>query len=193
MNRETINKKLRAYYEFNDDDLYANKMNRLSSSQKNRLNRRNEVQRKGGIAITAFFLGLGLCLGCSGLFVLAISLLEQDWKYSTSIGPMIYTFVPAFILSAIGIFFLWSTFFTGGDKGKLFRTSGPITIRVEEHTSGGEYHQKYKVHFVVFPDGSEFSFEDTLLDCIKDGEEYHANYYMFDDKSGGLVFTLEKL
>jgi hypothetical protein len=193
MNREAINKKLRAYYEFNDDDLYANKMNRLSSAQQSRLRRRNEVQRKGGIAITVFFLGLGLCLGCLGLFILMISLIEQDWSYSTSIGPMIYAFVPAFILSAIGIFMLWSTFYAGGDKGKLLRTSGPITLRIEEHTSGGEYQRKYKVHFVVFPDGSEFGFDDDLLDCIKDGEEYHANYYMFDDKSGGLVFTMEKL
>ena len=193
MNREAINKKLRAYYEFNDDDLYANKMNRLSAAPQSHLRRRNEVQRKGGIAITVFFLGLGLCLGCLGLFILLISLIEQDWSYSTSIGPMIYTFVPAFILSAIGVFMLWSTFYAGGGKGKLFRTSGPITLRIEEHTSGSEYHQKYKVHFVVFPDGSEFSFDDDLLDCIKDGEEYHANYYMFDDRSGGLVFTMEKL
>jgi hypothetical protein len=44
-----------------------------------------------------------------------------------------------------------------------------------------------------FPDGSEFSLDDDLLDCIKEGEEYHVNYYMFDDKSGGMVFTMEKL
>jgi len=193
MDRDSINKKLRKFYEFNDDDLYANSMNRLSSAQQSRLNRRNEVQRKGGTIITVFFLGLGGCLGCLGLFILMISLIEQDWKYSTSIGPMIYTFVPAFILSAIGIFMLWSTFRTGGSKGKLFRTSGPITVRIEEHTSGSEYHQKYKVHFMTFPDGSEFSLDDDLLDCIKEREEYLVNYYMFDDRSGGLVFTMEKL
>ena len=193
MNRDAINKKLRRYYEFNDDDLYANSMNRLSSAQQNRLKRRNEVQRKGGITLTVFFLGLGSCLGCLGMFILMISLLEQDWEYSTSIGPMIYAFVPAFILSAIGIFFLWSTFFTGSSKGKLFRTSGPITIRMEEHTSGSEPYQKYKVHYMGFPDGSEFSLDDGLLDCMVKGEEYHVNYYMFDDKTGGMVFTMEKL
>jgi hypothetical protein len=193
MNQEAINKKLRKFYEFNDDDLYANNMNRLSSAQQSRLNRRNEVQLKGGTILTVFFLGLGLCLGCMGLFILMISLIEQDWKYSTSIGPMIYAFVPAFILSAIGVFMLWSTFYAGGSKGKLFRTSGPITVRIEEHTSGGEYHQKYKVHFMEFPDGSEFSLDDDLLDCVREGEEYLVNYYMFDDRSGGLVFTMEKL
>lgn len=193
MNRDAINKKLRKYYEFNDDDLHANSMNRLSSAQQNRLKRRNEVQRKGGMAITVFFLGLGLCLGCSGMFILAISLIEQDWKYSTSIGPMIYTFVPAVILSSIGAFFLWTTIRSGNSEGKLFRTSGPITVRVEEHTSGGEYHQKYKVHVMEFPDGSEFNLDDSLLDCIQEGEEYLVNYYMFNDKSGGIVFTMEKL
>lgn len=193
MNRDAINRKLRTFYEFNDEDLYANSINRLSSAQQSRLKRRNEVQRKGGTIITVFFLGLGLCLGCIGLFILMISLIEQDWKYSTSIGPMIYTFVPAVILSAIGASMLWSTFYSGGTKGKLFRTSGPITIRMEEHTSGGEYHQKYKVHYMEFRDGSEFSLDDELLDCIKEGEEYLVNYYMFDDKSGGMVFTMEKL
>lgn len=193
MNRDAINKKLRNYYEFTNEDLYANSMNRLSPAQENRLNRRNEVQRKGGTILTIFFLGLGLCLGALGVFVLLISLLEQDWSYSTSIGPMIYAFVPAFILSAIGIFMYWSTFHAGGGKGRLFRTSGPVTLRVEEHTSGGEYHQKYKVHYMGFPDGSEFSLDDDLLDCVQEGQEYLVNYYMFGDRSGGMVFTMEKL
>jgi polyferredoxin len=193
MDREAINKKLRKYYEFTDDDLYANNMNRLSSAQENRLKMLGQVQRKGGFIITTFFFGLGLCLGSIGFFILLISLINQDWKYSTSIGPLIYTFVPAFFLTAIGGFMLWSTLCTGGVKGKLFRASGPVTLRVEVHTGGDEHHQKYKVHYVKFPDGSEFSFEDTLLDCIKDGEEYLAHYYLYDNGSGGLVFTMEKL
>lgn len=193
MDKNTINKKLRDYYEFTNEDLYANSMNRLSSAQESRLKQHSEVQRKGGTIITTFFLGLGLCLGSLGVFILLISLIEQDWSYSTSIGPLIYTFVPAIFLTAIGVFMYWSTFHAGGTKGKLFRTSGPVTLRVEEHTSGSEHHQKYKVHYVKFPDGSEFSFEDTLLECIQEGEEYRANYYMYDNGSGGLVFTMEKL
>lgn len=193
MDRDAINKKLRNYYEFTNEDLYANSMNKLSSAQENRLRKRSEVQRKGGLIITTFFLGLGLCLGSLGMFILVIALIEQDWNYSTSTGPLIYTFAPSFFLSAIGAYTLWNTYHAGGPEGKLFHATGPITLRVEQQTTGGEYPQKYKIYFMKFPDGSELSLDDDLLPCVLEGEEYAVNYYMFDDRSGGLVFTMEKL
>src|SRR5512138_162061 len=109
MEKEAINKRLRKFYEFDDDDLYSNERGMLTQKQKAAMEERGRVIRKAGVGIGIFFLALALCMGALALFILVISVLAGKWEYSTSTGPLIYTTVAFLILGSIGAFVLFTT------------------------------------------------------------------------------------
>jgi len=197
MDVESVNKKLRKFFEFDEDDLYANDQSRLSQKQEKQLLQWNQALRSGGMLAGGFFAVLALCIGGVVLFALLVAILTKDWTYDRSIGPIIYGSVAFILVGGMGAVILWSTFRPGGAKGRVCRLSGPVSIRVAERTSSslrGGVSRKYKIHFMKI-NNVEFELDDDLIGIVHEGDQFSVNYYDYgvDDGRAPLILTMVKL
>jgi hypothetical protein len=180
-------KLLKDVYEFDDEDLNANRSGRLSEKQLERLKQKNQFLKAGGKKAGRYFFGIAailpLCMVPVGFLTLFIS---KDWPHT---------------LEAWGASLLWLLIFGGiaiflGSAGKtkaqvLLRTArGPVEIKkYNEQSSNGKRYIQYQ--FVV--GNYEFVLDDELVGKVKQGESYAVYFIDYQDGTEGIIQSMEKL
>ena len=196
LDREAINHKLKKFYEFDDDDLYANQNGRLTPRQTQLLKNRGQVIRQVGYALAGLFAAIALCVGGLFLFTLLLDVLMDEWRPSTSTIPLIASCLGTLATAGIAGFIFFTTQKRGKSSGVLRSLSGPLQVRVVELTSTttkGSRSRKYKQYQMSIGGSSEFVLDDELLGVVKDGAEYAIHFMDFQNGTEGLILSMEKL
>ncbi len=194
MEREAINQKIKKFYEFNDDDLFANKNGRLSQKQINDMRDRSKTIRMVGYLAGGFFTLLALCMGTLLLFVLMLNFLDKHGA-SVDISTLVTLVITFILFAGIGGYVLWRTTVRGKSTGVIRNISGPIQIRAVELSTTSKTGRKryYKQYQMRIGDSSEFVLDDDMVSVVKEGDEYSVNFMDFQNGLEGLILSMEKL
>jgi len=196
MDQQTINKTLKKFYEFDDDDLYANRNGKLSPKQAQMIQNRGQVIKKVGYALGGIFGAIALCVGSLFLFVLLLAVLLHNWSVSTAVIPLISTALGFMATAAIAGYILWLTRTKGQSRGVLRNISGAIQIRVVVLTStSSRSHRsrKYNQYQMSIGESNELVLDDELVGIVKEGDAYSINFMDFQNGSEGLILSMECL
>ena len=189
MDEKHINRTLREFYEFNDDDLEANRQGRLSAKQAEVIESVRNTRRTFGNMIGNFQNKLKMGLLIVVVILLLITLATKRWEITAA--PII-----------VGIFFLISDLGTTGlvkrtllaqaNSTYILRTTrGPVHLTTIDARSG-PHSNYYKEHQMQIGE-PVFVLDDELVRCIKEGENYAVYYLDYQDGSEGIIQSLEKL
>lgn len=192
MSEQSINKVLRKFYEFDDDDLYANRQYRLSDRQRKGMDDRAAFVKKGGTKLAIYLYGLTALFACIMIPLgLLLVLALNDWKNG---------------LMALGASALWIVIFGGmglfmqfvgnpkpGQSNAVRGVSGPVSLSQEERQSSGHHGTgHYTVHFMTVG-GATFELDDELVGKIKEGENYAIYYSNYPSGADGMILSMESL
>jgi hypothetical protein len=178
---------LKNVFDFDDDDLNANRIGRLSEKQLDRLKQRNQFMKVGGKRAGRYFLGIAailpLCMVPVGFSTLFVS---KDLPHT---------------LEAWGASLLWLLIFGGialflrsaanAPSQVLLRTvKGPVKIKAyKEKSSEGRAYTQYQ--FLIGQ--NEFVLDDELVGKVKQGEAYAVYFIDYQNGTEGIIQSMEKL
>ena len=158
-------------FEFNEEDLKANKRGQLSQSQKEWL----AMVGKGGVRLQGFnvwiaigFMFLGLCL------ILALFLQNEDSRAALFANPSNLLIFPILIVVIVGILVL-SLLLARWNANKLQNAvlssvSGKVRL---DHDSSGE--SGITTYYVIVGK-KKFKFADDMSRVFEEGEKYKVYY-----------------
>jgi hypothetical protein len=173
-----VTTELMNYFKFDEADLAANKMGQLTDKQKSKLRSDSKSNRKWGIVIGLFFLGI------ASIFPLSFfsdCLFGDNCKTDPGIGPLIGAIVLIIvnliwvvIWGGIGVISIKGSF--SKQEYKLKLAEGPINI-VKELSHDSHHHEviEYELHV----GGQVFDVDSTLADFMMQGDVY-SFYYLAD-------------
>ena len=158
-------------FEFNEDDLKANKRGQLSQRQKDWL----KSVGKGGVRLQGFnvwialgFMFLGLCL------ILAMFLQNEDSRAALFANPMNLWIFPILIFIVVGILGL-SLLLARWNANKLqnaaFSSASGI-VRLGQDSSG----ESNITTYYVIVGKKKFKFGEDMSSTFKEGEKYKVYY-----------------
>jgi hypothetical protein len=177
-------KAFRDYYEFDDDDLYANRMGRLSDKQYQAIARVDQATRHfgrvGGVAAMA----LSAIVPCVALPASLLTIYTKDW--STTLIAWAGSLVWLAIFGGAGAWLLLSSRSAGQPSSAVSQSEGPAELRQEKRTTGGKYPRSYLVQFLKVGD-LDFELDDDLVGRVAEGENL-AVYF-----TGGRILSVEPL
>lgn len=167
-------KGLKEYFLFNEIDLEANRLGRLSDKQKKKLLDWQYTYRNSNLKVGAFCVGLSLLVTFLG-FVLP----------SIQAGEIIYDGLPVsigflLIMGGIGTFFLYKGFMikVHSPNARVVKVEGPVNILVvQQTTTKGRYYVKNELHV----GGKGFQVNAGLADVMMQGEIYAIYYENVDN------------
>jgi hypothetical protein len=158
-------------FEFNEEDLKANKRGQLSQSQKEGLKRIG----KGGVSlqqsqvwIAVGFMFLGLCL------TLGLYLQNEDSRAALLSNPLNLLVFPVTVIVVVVILIL-SILFARRRANKLENavlSSVSGTVRHDYDSSG----ESGITSYYVFVGKKKFTFGDDMSSVFKEGEKYKVYY-----------------
>jgi len=192
MSGQNVNKTLKKFYEFDDDDLYANRQYRLSDRQRKGMDDRAAFLKTGGRKLAIFFYGLTALFACIMIPVGLISVLVlNDWGHGLmALGAAVLWIV---IFGGIGLFMQFAGNPKPGQVHAVRSVSGPVSLSQEEQQSSshsGSGH--YTVHFMTLG-GKTFVLDDELVGEIKEGENYAIYYTNYQNGADGMILSMESL
>jgi hypothetical protein len=177
-------KAFREYYEFDDDDLYANQQGRLSDRQYKTLSAQALQMKKFSKTGAVVALVAAAVLPCILLPVGVLTLLTQDWKTTLIAwgGALLWLVV----FGGAGLALLRSARAAGKTNWDVSRAAGPVELQKVERTTGGQHSRTYTVTFVKFGD-SDFELDDELVGRIQAGDNIAAYF------AAGQIVSIEQL
>ncbi len=180
---------LKEMYEFDDNDLYYNRMGQISEKQRKAIQERaNWISKKlnrGAI----FLFGLAALLPCVLIPVgLLVLMLEQDWK--TLLQTSGISFVWFLLWGGIGVF----TWRVGNPKNdihaKVASSRGPAELSHRTvHTDHGGHYTMYSMNCGDL----KFDIDDDLVGHIHQGDEYAVYYTRLNNGATPRILSMEKL
>lgn len=192
MSVQSVNKVLRKFYEFDDDDLYANRQYRLSDKQLKGMEDRATFLKTGGAKLAIFFYGLTALFACIVIPVGLLSVLAfNDWEH----GLMAFGAAALWIVifGGIGLFMQFAGNPKPGQSYAVHSVSGPVSLDQEERQSSSNHGSgHYTVHFMTVG-GMTFVLDDELVGKIKEGENYAIYYTNYQSGADGMILSMESL
>src|SRR5262245_48892142 len=155
----------REFYEFDDDDLYANQQGRLSDKQYQTLSSQ-AVQMKGYAkigSVVAFV--VAAIMPCILLPISLLTVLTQDWR-STFIalgGALVWLAV----FGGAGVWLLRASRASGNRHWDVTRAEGVAHLEKMRVSSGGG--RSYTVTMVKLGD-TDFELDDELVGHLQEGD-----------------------
>ena len=192
MSEQNVNKVLRKFFEFEDDDLYANRQYRLSDRQRKGMDDRAAFVKTGGAKLALFFYGLTALFACIFIPVGLLTVLAvNDWGHGLmAFGAGALGIV---IFGGIGLFMQFGGNPKPGQSYAVRSVSGPVSLGQEEQQSsadlGGGH---YTVHFMTLG-GMTFVLDDELVGKIREGENYAIYYTNYENGADGMILSMESL
>jgi len=177
-------KAFRDYYEFDDDDLYLNRMGRLSDKQFQAIARVDQATRHFGRVGGVAALALSAIVPCVALPASLFSIYSKDW--STTLIAWAGSLVWLAIFGGAGAWLLLSSRSAGQTRPVVSKAEGPAELRQEKRTTSGKYPRTYLVQFLKVGD-LDFELDDELAGRVTAGENL-AVYF-----TGGRVLSVEPL
>ena len=193
MNEERVTRKLRDFYEFDDDDLAANRQGRLSPKQVQVIQSVSSERRMLGNAIGIVAGVIGLCVLAVVAFALFLSWVTQEWNAGANTG-MVSGVVGTIVLFAVGFYFRRLLLSKARSKYILRAARGTVHLknvsvhRAESHRGIPDYEQ----HQMQIGDAL-FVLDDELVGLMKEGDKYAVYYVDYQDGSEGIIQSLEPL
>lgn len=188
MDKEHINRTLQEFYEFNDDDLEANRQGRLSAKQVDVIESVRNIRRTFVNVIGDFEKKFKIGILISVVFLLFVTLITKKWEITAA--PI-----------ALGILFLISDIATAGlvkrkllgqaNSDYILRTTRGNVHLTTINARSGPHSNYYKEHHMQIGD-TVFVLDDELVGCIKEGENYAVYFLDYQDGSEGIIQSLEK-
>ncbi len=192
MSEQSVNKVLRKFYEFDDDDLYANRQYRLGDKQRKGMEDRAAFLKKGGTKLAIYLYGLTALFACIMIPVGLLSILAaNDWEHGLmALGAAALWIV---IFGGSGLYMQFSGNTKPGQSNTVRGVSGPVSLRQEEQQSSGHHGTgHYTVHFMTVG-GMTFVLDDELVGKIKEGENYAIYYTNYQSGADGMILSMESL
>ena len=177
-------KAFREYYEFDDDDLYANQRGRLSDRQYKTLTTQALQMKKFSKTGSVVALVAAAFLPCILLPVSVLTLLTKDWK--TTIIAWVGALVWLVLFGGVGLALLRSARAADRTNWDVTRAAGQVELQKVKRTTGGQHSRTYSVTFVKFGD-SDFELDDELVGRIQAGDDI-AVYF-----AAGQIVSIEQL
>jgi len=182
--------KLQDYFNFDEDDLQANRNGNFSEKQKKELssNVSDSIQRRRRAGVIFLALGILLWLLLAGLYIFkGTGYLVQNTVLLICPGP------GGLMLLLAAIFILRSTN-SVKENYQLKKVEGPINIIKAEHNrTGGSSHATSEHYFVyeLHIGGVTFDVQPDLPNIMLQGDVYAAYYTEPNDDFGGRVWSAE--
>ena len=178
-------KAFREYYEFDDDDLYANQQGRLSDKQYQAMARvAVDVQKFSKIGGVVALVAAAF-IPCIALPLSLLTIMTKDW--TTTIIAWVGSLVWLAIFGGAGVWLLRSARAEGQPKpDNVTRAEGVVQLRQERRNSGGQHSRTYTVTFAVIGD-TDFELDDELVGHISAGDHIAAYF------ARGEVISVEQL
>ena len=177
-------KVFREYYEFDDDDLYANQLGRLSDRQYRRLQAQSQQLKKLSKTGSVVALVVAAFLPCILVPISVITLLTKDWK--TTLIALAGAAVWLVVFGGLGLLLLVSARAADKTNWAVTRAVGQVELQTVEHSTGGEDSRTYLVTVVAFGNSS-FELDDELVGHIQTGDNI-AVYF-----AAGRIMSIEQL
>ena len=187
MSEDRNHRALRNFYDFNDDDLEANRQGRLSQKQLDIINSVSKERRMLAYGIGAFALVIGIIILAVVLFAVLLLWATHDWNKGAVSG------ISAGVIGSLALFGVAAFFM----RLLLKKANARYTLRT---TRGGVHLTKvnvrartrsYQQHQMQIGDAL-FVLDDELVGHIKEGEIYAVYYLDYQDGSEGIIQSLEK-
>jgi hypothetical protein len=172
----------RDYYEFDDDDVYANQMGRLSDKQYRTLAQASAGTQRFARLGAIVALVAAASLPCLLLPVSLITLFAGDWNHTFLAWAGCLVWLAIF--GGAGLWLLRLARRPQDLNPSVTRVEGPVTIRSERRTSGGEHSRTYTVYMIKIGE-TEFGLDDELVGHIHDGDSLSVYY------TGGEILSVE--
>jgi hypothetical protein len=188
MNEDHNNRALRSFYEFNDDDLDANRQGRLSEKQLKVIKAVSNNRRMLAYAIGGFALLIGLLILGVVVIALLLCLVAQTWNSGATTG-IISGVAGIIVLFGVAAYFMRLLLRKANAKCVLRTAQGAVHLTAVNVSSG---HRSYKEHQMQIGNAL-FVLEDELVGRIKEGEDYAVYYLDYQDGSEGIIQSLEKV
>jgi len=177
-------KALREYYDFDDDDLYANQQGRLSDRQYKTLTAQALQMKKYSKTGSVVALVAAAFLPCLLLPISVLTLLTKDWK--TTLIAWGGALVWLVVFGGAGLALLRSARAAGRTNWDVTRAAGQVELQQVKRTSGGQDSRTYTVTVVKFG-GSDFELDDELVGRIQAGDNIAAYF------AAGQIVSIEQL
>jgi len=177
-------KAFREYYEFDDDDLYANQQGRLSDRQYKTLTAQALQTKKFSKTGSVVALVAAVLLPCILLPISLLTVLTKDWK--TTIIAWVGALVWLVIFGGAGLALLRAARAPDQTHWDVTRAAGPVELHQEKRTTRGKYSRTYTVTFAKFGD-SDVELDDELVGRIQAGDNIAAYF------AAGRIMSIEQL
>jgi hypothetical protein len=178
--------KLQDYFEFDEDDLQANRNGNLSEKQKKELSSDKSftIQRRRRAA--AIFLALGIFLW----LILAGLLIFKGTGYLAQNAVLIICPGPGGLVLLLAAIFIFRSSSTVQENYLLKKVEGPVNIIQAEREIAGNASRHHFVHELHLG-GVTFDVLPDLPNIMMQGDVYAAYYTEPNDDFGGRVWSAE--
>jgi hypothetical protein len=181
----------RRFYEFNDDDLYYNRLGKLSPKQTETVESVGRTLRTVNSALSKVFLLLG-----GGIILFSLLAMFLIWAINDPDMKGLYGVTVMGLVIGSGMFWIGISFKryvpAKARTNYVLRTvQGPVHL-TKFHIRTNKDTTSYVEHHMQFGD-VEFVLEDELVKHIKEGENYAVYYLDYQDGSEGIIQSAERL
>ena len=175
----------REYYEFDDDDLYANQQGRLSDKQYKTLTSQDKQMKQfARSAVVPAFVAAAF-IPCLVLPISLLTILTKDWK--TTLIAWAGALAWLVIFGGVALSLLRSARAPDRTNAAVTRAAGQVELQQVKRTATSGHHTRtYTVTFAKFGD-SDLELDDELVGKIKNGDNI-AVYF-----AAGRIVSIEQL
>jgi len=177
-------KPFRAYYEFDDNDLYLNRQGRLSDRQYKQLSTLEQDSRRFNRLGATVALVTAAALPCLILPISLLTLLNQNW--TALVLAWVGSAAWLAVFGGAGLWLLRSARAANRTNWDVRTVQGQAGLTQVQRRSTGRYRRNYIVHFFTLGESS-FELDDTLVGHVRDGD--HLAVYCAGDQ----IVSLEQL